>query len=126
VQLPLFAGGRNRAQLAASRAAWEAAQANYRQVVLSGFQEVEDQLAAQRYLALEHEAETAAMKAARRTLEISLNRYKGGVITYLEVSIAQSAALSHEQTVVKLAAERLAARISLIKALGAGWENKKP
>lgn len=126
VQLPIFAGGRNRAQLAASRAAWEAAVADYRQVVLNGFQEVEDQLAAQRYLAQEHEAEAAALKAARRTLEISLNRYKGGVITYLEVSIAQSAALSHEQTVVKLAAERQAVRISLIKALGVGWENKKP
>jgi outer membrane protein, multidrug efflux system len=121
LQLPLFTGGRNRAQLAASRAAWEAATATYRQTVLNAFQEVEDQLAAQRLLAREHEAESAALKSARRTLEISTTRYKGGVITYLEVSIAQSTALAHEQTVVKLAAERLAASVSLIKALGAGW-----
>lgn len=121
LQMPLFTGGRNRAQLAAARAAYEATVANYRQTVLSAFQEVEDQLAAQRLLAEEYEAESAALKSARRTLEISNVRYKGGVITYLEVAIAQSAALAHEQTVVQLRASRLAASVALIKALGAGW-----
>jgi outer membrane protein, multidrug efflux system len=121
VSLPLFTGGRNRAQLAAARAAYDGAVANYRQTVLSAFQDVEDQLAAQRLLARQLEAETAALKSARRTLDISLTKYKGGVITYLEVAIAQSSSLAHEQTVVQLNAQRLAASVSLIKVLGAGW-----
>jgi outer membrane protein TolC len=121
LQLPLFTGGRNRAQLASARAAYDATVANYRQTVLSAFQDVEDQLAAQRLLAREFDAETAALKSARRTLEISTTRYKGGVITYLDVAIIQSTALAHEQTVVQLSASRLAAAVSLIKALGAGW-----
>ena len=89
---------------------------------MSAFQDVEDQLAAQRLLSRQSEAENAALKSARRTLDISLNRYKGGVITYLEVATAQSIALSHEQTVVQLNATRLNASVSLIKALGAGWD----
>ncbi|MCX6926506.1 MAG: efflux transporter outer membrane subunit [Verrucomicrobia bacterium] len=121
VSLPLFTGGRNRAQLAAARAAYDAAIANYRQTVLSAFQEVEDQLAAQRLLAQQYERENAALKSSRRTLDISMTKYKGGVITYLEVAIAQSSSLAHDQTVVQLAAQRLAASVSLIKALGAGW-----
>jgi multidrug efflux system outer membrane protein len=119
--LPLFTGGRNRAQLAAARANYDATVANYRQTVLSAFQDVEDQLAAMRLLAQQLEKESAALKSARRTLDISMTKYKGGVITYLDVAIAQSSELSHEQTVVQLDAQRLAATVSLIKALGAGW-----
>jgi outer membrane protein, multidrug efflux system len=121
VSLPLFTGGRNRAQLAAARAAYEAAVATYRQTVLSAFQDVEDQLAAQRLLAQQYDKENAALKSSRRTLEISLTKYKGGVITYLDVAIAQSSSLAHEQTVVQLSGQRLAASVSLIKALGARW-----
>jgi outer membrane protein, multidrug efflux system len=121
VSLPLFTGGRNKAQLAAARAAYDATIANYRQTVLAAFQDVEDQLAAQRLLAQQYEAESAALKSAHRTLDISLTKYKGGVITYLEVAIAQASALAHDQTVVALSAQRLAATVSLIKALGAGW-----
>ena len=121
VSLPIFTGGRNRAQLAAARAAYAAAIANYRQTVLSAFQDVEDQLAAQRLLAQQYERENAALKSSRRTLDISMTKYKGGVITYLEVAIAQSSSLAHDRTVVQLSAQRLAASVSLIKALGAGW-----
>ena len=122
LQLPLFTGGRNRAQLASARAAYELTVANYRETVLNAFQEVEDQLAAQRWLSEQLEAERKALYAARRTLEISTTRYKGGLITYLEVAIAQSSALTHEQTVVQLVARRQAAAVTLIKALGAGWD----
>ncbi|MEI7729890.1 MAG: efflux transporter outer membrane subunit [Verrucomicrobiota bacterium] len=121
LQLPLFTGGRNRAQLASVRAGYDAIVANYRQTVLNAFQEVEDQLAAQRLLARQFDAENAALKSARRTLEISLLRYKGGLLTYLDVATAQNAALAHEQTVVQLSARRLVASVTLIKALGAGW-----
>ena len=82
---------------------------------------MEDQLAAQHLLAQQFEKETTALKSSRRTLDISLTKYKGGVITYLDVVIAQSASLALEQTVVQLSAQRLAASVSLIKALGAGW-----
>lgn len=121
LQLPLFTGGRTTANLAVARANYDATVANYRQTVLGAFQDVEDQLASQRLLAQQLAAETAALKAARRTLEISNTRYQGGVLTYLEVAIAQSSALNHEETVVQLSANRVAASVLLIKALGAGW-----
>jgi multidrug efflux system outer membrane protein len=121
VSLPLFTGGRNRAQLASARAAYDAAVANYRQTVLGAFQDVEDQLAAQRLLAQQYERESTALKSSRRTLDISLTKYKGGVLNYLDVVIAQSASLALEQSVVQLSGQRLAASVSLIKALGAGW-----
>jgi multidrug efflux system outer membrane protein len=119
--LPLFTGGLNRAQLAAARASYDAAVANYRQTVFSAFQDVEDQLAAQRLLARQLEKETAALGSARRTVDISMAKYKGGIITYLDVVVAQSSELSIEQTVVQLGAQRVAANVSLIKALGGGW-----
>ncbi len=124
LNLPIFTGGRNTASLAAARASYDATVANYRHIVLGAFQEVEDQLAAQRLLAEQIAAETAALNAARRTLEISNARYQGGVLTYLDVAIAQSSALAHEVTVVQLSASRVAASVSLIKALGAGWHAK--
>ena len=118
---PIFTGGRNRAQLAYARAGYDATVANYRQTVLSAFQDVEDALATQHLLQDQYEKENAALKSARRSVDISMTKYKGGVITYLDVVIAQGIALSHEQTVVQLEAQRLAAVVSLIKALGAGW-----
>jgi multidrug efflux system outer membrane protein len=122
LSLPLFAGGKNRAQLASAKAAYEGAVADYRQTVLNAFKDVENQLAAQRLLAQQFEAENAAMISAQRTLNISLERYKSGVVTYLEVATAQNNALSHEESVVQLNASRLNAAVSLIKALGAGWQ----
>jgi multidrug efflux system outer membrane protein len=121
LEWPLFTGGRLRAQLRGAQAAYAETVAQYRQTVLSAFQEVEDQLAAQRLLAAQLEAENAALAAARHTLEIALNRYKGGLITYLEVVTSQSAALALEQTVVNLRAQRLAASVALAKAMGGGW-----
>jgi NodT family efflux transporter outer membrane factor (OMF) lipoprotein len=122
LQVPLFTGGRNRAQLASARAAYDAAVATYRQTVLAAFQDVEDQLAAHQLLSRQLEEEQAALAVARRALEISNNRYKAGVEQYLEVITSQTAALSHEKTVLQLAGQRLAATVGLIKALGAGWQ----
>ena len=121
VQLPLFTGGLNRAQLAAAHAAYDENVANYRQTVLGAFGEVEDALAAQRLLAEEWDAENAALAAARRTLEISENRYKSGLVTYLDVAIAQASALGHERSVVHLQGSRQTATVNFIKALGCGW-----
>lgn len=124
LQLPLFTGGQNRAQLAVSRAAYDETVASYRQTVLSAFQEVEDQLAAQQQLKTQLTAEASALTAAQRTLEIANNRYKAGLVTYLEVATAQSAALVLERTVVQLRGQELAAAVGLIKALGGGWESQ--
>ena len=121
LNLPVFTGGRNTANLAAARASYEATVANYRQTVLGACQDVEDQLAAQHVLAQQLAAESAALKSAPRTLDISNTLYQGGVLTYLYVATAQSSALAHEMTVVQLSANRVAASVALIKALGAGW-----
>jgi multidrug efflux system outer membrane protein len=122
LQLPLFTGGKNRAQLAFSKAAYDETVATYRLTVLNAFQEVEDQLAAQRELKTQLAAETLALLAARRTLEIANNRYKAGLVTFLEVVIAQNAELSLERTVAQLQGQKQVAAVGLIRAIGGGWE----
>ncbi len=122
VEWPLFTGGRNRARLRLVKARYHETVANYRQVVLSAFQEVEDRLAAQTLLHEQVSAEAAALSAAQHNLEIANNRYKAGLVTYLEVAIAQSAALGIERSVVELQGQRLVAAVGLVKALGGGWE----
>jgi multidrug efflux system outer membrane protein len=122
LQLPLFTGGQNRAQLAFSRAAYEETVATYRQTVLKAFQEVEDELSAQHELKAQLAAEAAALEAAQQTLGIANNRYKAGLVTYLEVAIAQGSALAIERTVVQLRGQEMLATVGLIKAIGGGWE----
>jgi multidrug efflux system outer membrane protein len=124
IDLPLFTGGRNKARLEATRAAYNQTTANYRQTVVTALQDVEDQLSAHKLLIEQLEGETAALKSAHRTLEVANNRYKAGLVTYLEVASAQSAALEHERTVVHLSGQQRVASVSLIKALGGGWSLK--
>ena len=119
--MPLFTGGRNRAQLAATRSAYSETVANYRQSVLTAFREVEDALAAHRLLAAQLDAQSAAFAAAQHTLDIANNRYNAGLITYLEVATAQNAALDRERTLVRLRGQSLMTEVGLIKALGGGW-----
>lgn len=95
--------------------------ANYRQTVLAGFQEVEDNLAALRILQDEAQTEDAAVAAAQHSLALSINRYKGGVTSYLEVTTAQNAALADEVTAAEILTRRLAASVLLVKAIGGGW-----
>ena len=121
IELPLFTGGFNRANLAAAHAAYDATVANYRSTVLNAFGEVEDELAAQRLLGEEWNAENESVTSAQKALEIANNRYKAGLVTYLDVVTEQTQALSVEQTAVQLQGERLTATVNLIKALGAGW-----
>lgn len=121
LDLPLFTGGRNRAQLAQARAEHSSTVARYRQTVLEAFADVEDQLASQTALQQQLDAERAALASARKTLEIAGNRYKAGLVTYLEVSIAQNSALARETAVVRLNGERSTAAVALIKSLGGGW-----
>jgi NodT family efflux transporter outer membrane factor (OMF) lipoprotein len=117
----VFDVGRRRAVTDQARAAYDQSVANYQQTVLGAFQEVEDNLAALRILEDEARTQDAAVAAAEHSLALSTNRYKGGVATYLEVITAQSQALSDERTTVEIAGRRMAAAVSLIKALGGGW-----
>lgn len=125
VELPVFTGGLNRANLKASRAAYDSTVANYRQTVLTAFGDVEDQLAAQRLLADEWDTENAALASSRHALEIALNRYKSGLTTYLDVATAQTDTLTHEDAVTEIQGARLVATVNLIKSLGCTWQLPK-
>ena len=118
-----FDGGRRRAVTEQARAAYDESVANYRQTILTAFQEVEDNLAVLRILNDEAMAQQAAVAAAEHSLELSSNRYKGGVVSYLEVTTAQSTALADERSAVDILRRRMTASVSLIKALGGGWSS---
>ena len=125
VQLPLFIGFYNRANLAAAHAAYDQQVANYRQTVLSAFGEVEDEFAAQRLLADEWDAENQAVIAAKHALDVANEQYKDGLVTYLNVATLQTTALEQEDTAVQLEGARLTAAVNLIKALGCGWNSEQ-
>jgi len=122
LSLPLFEGGRRRADVRGAQAGYEESVARYRQTVLTGFAEIEDNLAAQVLLASQYEQELAAFASARKLLEIANNRYRSGLVTYLQVAIAQSAALERERVVARLRGQRFAAAVALVKSLGGGWQ----
>jgi multidrug efflux system outer membrane protein len=121
--MPIFDAGQNRANLRLARAAYDEMVANYRQTVLAAFADVEDNLSAQILLADQSEAETAALQAARKQLDIADNRYRAGLVTYLEVAIAQNTALGIERTAVQLRGQQLVATVALVKSLGGGWQD---
>jgi multidrug efflux system outer membrane protein len=123
--IPLFEGGKPRAKLRQAKAAYDATIAHYRQTVLTAVAEVEDNLAAQRLLASEHAAETAALRAAQKSLEIAGNRYRSGLVTYLEVATAQNSVLERERAAVRLRGQQLAVTVALVKSLGGGWQAPK-
>ena len=118
----LFDGGLRRAQTEQARAAYDAQVAAYRQTVLTGFQEVEDSLAALRVLEEEARVQREALVAARQTVDVVTNQYKAGTVSYLDVIVAQTTVLSNEQTALNILGRRMAASVSLVKALGGGWD----
>ena len=121
----IFDAGRRRAQLETAEAGYDATVANYRQTALTAFQEVEDNLSTLRILEQESAKQQEATAAAENSLQLSMNRYKGGLVTYLEVITTQSIALSNERTEVDLLRRRMDASVQLIKALGGGWDTSK-
>lgn len=118
----LFDAGRRRGASEQAKAAYDQSIDNYRQTVLTAFQEVEDNLAALRVLQSEAQTEDVAVGAAKHSVELSITRYKGGVTNYLEVTTAQSAALTDEVTAVTILTRRMTASVLLIKAIGGGWD----
>jgi NodT family efflux transporter outer membrane factor (OMF) lipoprotein len=118
----VFDGGRRRALTDQARAVYDSQVAFYRENVLTGLQQVEDNLAAVRILESEAKVQDEAVVAAQRSLDLSVTRYKGGVTSYLEVITAQSAALSDQVTAVNILGRRMVSTVLLVQALGGGWE----
>jgi NodT family efflux transporter outer membrane factor (OMF) lipoprotein len=119
----LFDVGRRRAASDQAIAAYDQAVANYRQTVLTGFQQVEDNVAALRILEHEAQVQNTAVDAAEKYLVLANTRYAGGVTSYLEVTTAQSAALSDEVTAVNILGRRMVDAVLLVQALGGGWDS---
>ena len=119
---PLFDAGLRRAQSAQTVAAYDASVAAYRQSVLVALREVEDNLSALHILAQEALAQEAAVEASRRAAQLSLNQYKAGTVSYLNVVTAQAAQLANARTALDILGRRLTASVGLIKALGGGWQ----
>jgi multidrug efflux system outer membrane protein len=119
---PIFEGGRNRANLAAAQAAYDQSVANYRQSVLTAFQEVEDGISNLSTLSQALATQGAAVEDARRALAIANNRYIGGVTSYLDVITAQTTLLTSERLETQLLGQQMVSSVYLVKALGGGWD----
>jgi NodT family efflux transporter outer membrane factor (OMF) lipoprotein len=122
--LTVFNGGAFSAQKSAAIASYDATVATYRQTVLSAFQEVEDNIAALRQLAEETSAQDAATYSANQALLLTRYQYQAGTVSYLNVVIAQAAALNAQQTSLNITGRRLLANAALIKALGGDWKTQ--
>jgi NodT family efflux transporter outer membrane factor (OMF) lipoprotein len=118
----VFDAGRRRSVADQARAEQDQATAVYRQVVLVAFREVEDQLSALRILDQEAAVQRRAVDAAERALMQATNRYRGGLASYLEVTVAQNAALTNQRTAAGILTRRMNASVLLMKGLGGGWQ----
>jgi NodT family efflux transporter outer membrane factor (OMF) lipoprotein len=118
---PVFNGGRNRANLASTRAAYDQSVSNYRESVLEAFQQVEDGLSGLALLDQAAKTQQAAVTASRRALDIANDRYVGGLTTYLDVITAQTTLLSNERLATQLLGQQMTTSVYLVKALGGAW-----
>ena len=121
----LFNGGATLAQTREARATYDETVANYRQTVLTAFQQVENDLATLRYLQSQYAEERQAVGDAKRAEALTLNQYKAGVADYATLLSAQTARLTAEITLVNLQSQRLVASVGLINALGGGWSRSR-
>lgn len=119
--LTIFDAGRRGAVSDQAVAAYDATVADYRQTVLIAFAEVEDNLAALRVLEEESRLQLESVDAARQSLQLTLNQYKAGTVSFLNVVVAQTALLAEQRAAVQVLNRRLAATVGLIRALGGGW-----
>ena len=122
----VFDGGARRGQNEQAQASYDAAVANYRQTVLAAFQAVEDNLSSLRILAQEIEQQQTAIVSAAHYLDLALLRYRTGVDSYLNVINAQNTVLSSRETQVQSQLREMTASVSLMVALGGGWESQAP
>ncbi|MDD5331002.1 MAG: efflux transporter outer membrane subunit [Sulfuricella sp.] len=120
----IFDGGLRRAQTDQAIAAYDASVATYRQTVLGGFLQVEDNLAALRILEREAAMQDEAVRAARQSVTLTVNQYRAGIVSYLNVVTVQAAALANERTAADILGRRLAVGVLLVKAIGGGWSER--
>ncbi len=122
IDLPIFNGGLTAAQVAAARAGYDATVAEYRAAVLTGFQQVEDQLSALRILAQQADVQAVAVQDAQEAERLTLNQYEAGTVDYTAVVTAQATTLTSEEAALTIRQSRLLASVDLIEALGGGWD----
>jgi NodT family efflux transporter outer membrane factor (OMF) lipoprotein len=118
----IFDAGLRRATVQQYRSMYDETVANYRQIVLTAFQQVEDNLAALRVLSKEIQEQDVAINSAQRYLTDANNRWKLGLDPYLDVISAETALLSNQQTMVNLRLQQITASVQLVEALGGGWD----
>jgi len=122
ISVPIFEGGRNKANLERSRFRYEETVALYRQTVLNAVREVDDALAGISLLAKQYEAQDRTVVAASRTVALSQQRYEAGLVAFFDVVDAQRTALDAHRTAARLLGSRHLAAIALVKALGGDWK----
>jgi outer membrane protein TolC len=118
----IFDAGLRSAQVAAARASYDQSVANYRQTVLTGFQQVEDELSSLRILEQQANAQAIAVRDAHEAERLELNQYVAGTVDYTSVVTAQTAALSNDQSALTIEQNRLVASVALVQALGGGFD----
>ena len=121
----LFDFGRRRAIAKQAQALYDSQVAAYRQTVLAAFQEVEDNLAALRLLAEEAVLQDAATQGAEQSLSLEMERYKSGIVSFLDVITTQNIALTNERASVLILGRRMNAAVTLIRAAGGGWDDSQ-
>ena len=118
----LFDAGQRHALTSQARHAYEAQAASYRNTVITAFQDVEDQLSSLRILEQESAVEQKAVNAAQQSFDLSNQRYKGGVTSYLEVLTAEDTLLQNQRTAIDLQTRQFVSSVGLVRALGGGWD----
>ncbi len=119
----VLSGGRRRAQVDFAQSAYGASVANYRQTVLTAFQEVEDSLSGLNVLAQAAQSQQLAVDSSQRALQIANDRYTGGLVTYLDVITAQQTLLDSQRLATQILGQRLVTSVGLVKALGGGFDS---
>jgi multidrug efflux system outer membrane protein len=122
---PIFTGGRLKAGVEQSQAMFRQSLAQYEKTVLVAYQETEDQLSALHFLEEQSQSQGRAVLEARQAQDIATSRYKGGLVSYLDVVFAEQTVLANERTEAQIAGERMVASVVLIKTLGGGWNGEK-
>ena len=121
LSLPVFDGGRNKANLALYRARYDEALANHENRLLTALREVEDALSDAQQRARQGEVQAQAQEAAARALLVAQARYERGISTYLDVTDAQRSALAADRAAAQIRTQRLLASVAVARALGGGW-----
>jgi len=122
LSLPIFDGGRNRANLALARARYDEAVANHQTTLLTALREVEDALSDLQQRQKQGDVQAQSQEAAARALLVAQARYERGVSTYLDVTDAQRSTLAADRAAAQIRTQRLLATVAVARALGGGWE----